>query len=59
MAMVGTTIFSHVLPVLIGFFAIIMIISGSLEENNTKLSLGIILFVVACIFPYIILSVLI
>lgn len=59
MAIVGTTIFSHILPVIFGFLAIIMIISGSLEENKPKLALGIILFVMACIFPYIILSILI
>ena len=59
MALIGTTIFSHVLPVILGFFAVVMIISGSLEESKGKLALGIILFIVACAFPYVILSVLI
>ena len=59
MAMMGTTIFSHILPVIFGFFALILIISGSLEDNNPKLGLGIALFVIACIFPYVVLSVLI
>ncbi|MBO6123241.1 MAG: hypothetical protein J6P09_05335 [Methanobrevibacter sp.] len=59
MAIVGTTIFSHILPVIFGFFALILIISGSLEDNNPKLGLGIILFVIACIFPYVVLSVLV
>jgi hypothetical protein len=59
MAIVGTTIFSHILPVICGFFAVILIISGSLEENNPKLALGIILFVTACIAPYLVLSVLV
>ena len=59
MAMMGTTIFSHILPVIFGFFALVMIISGSLEDNNPKLGLGIALFVIACIFPYLVLSVLI
>ena len=59
MALVGTTIFSHILPVIFGFFALILIISGSLEDNNPKLGLGIILFVIACIFPYVVLSVLV
>ena len=52
MAMMGTTIFSHILPVIFGFFALILIISGSLEDNNPK-------FVIACVFPYLVLSVLI
>ena len=59
MAIMGTTIFSHILPVIFGFFALILIISGSLEDNNPKLGLGIALFVIACAFPYLVLSVLI
>ena len=59
MAIIGTTIFSHILPVIFGFFAIILIISGSLEDNNPKLGLGIELFVIACVFPYAVLSVLV
>ncbi|MBR2665350.1 hypothetical protein [Methanobrevibacter sp.] len=59
MAMMGTTIFSHILPVIFGFFALILIISGSLEDNNPKLGLGVALFVIACVFPYLVLSVLI
>lgn len=59
MAIVGTTIFSHILPVIFGFFALILIISGSLEDNNPKLGLGVALFIIACVFPYLVLSVLI
>ncbi|MBQ2226857.1 MAG: hypothetical protein II426_04805 [Methanobrevibacter sp.] len=59
MAIVGTTIFSHILPVVFGFFALVLIISGSLEENNSKLGLGIVLFILACAFPYVVLSVLV
>lgn len=59
MAIVGTTIFSHILPVIFGFFALVLIISGSLEENKPKLGLGIALFVIACLFPYAVLSVLV
>lgn len=59
MAVLGTTIFSHVIPVVFGFFAILLIISGSLEENKPKLGLGVVLFLLACIFPYVVLSVII
>ena len=59
MAVVGTTIFSHILPVIFAFFSILLIISGSLDEDNTKLGLGIALFVIACISPYIVLNALI
>lgn len=59
MAIVGTTIFSHIIPVILGFTSIVLIISGFLEENNPKLALGIVLFIMACIFPYAVLSVLV
>lgn len=59
MAIIGTTIFSHILPVICGFFAFVLIISGSLEENRPKLGLGIALFIIACVFPYLVLSVLV
>lgn len=59
MAIVGTTIFSHILPVVFGFFSFLLIISGSLEDNDPKLGLGIVLFIIACIFPYVVLSVLV
>ena len=59
MEIIGTTIFSHILPVIFGFFAILLIISGSLDEDKAKLGLGIALFVIACVFPYVILGVLI
>ena len=59
MAIVGTTIFSHILPVVFGFFSFLLIISGSLEDDTGKLSLGIVLFIIACIFPYVVLSVLV
>lgn len=59
MAIIGTTIFSHILPVICGFFAFVLIISGSLEENRPKLGLGIALFIIACAFPYLVLSVLV
>ena len=59
MEIVGTTIFSHILPVIFGFFGIILIISGALDEDNVKLGLGVVLFIIACVFPYVILSVLV
>lgn len=59
MAMVGTTIFSHIIPVVFGFFGLLLIISGTLDEDQPKLGLGIALFVIACIFPYVVLSVLV
>ena len=59
MAIVGPTIFSHILPVICGFFGFVFIISGSLENNRNKLGMGIALFIFACVFPYLILYVLV
>ena len=59
MAIVGTTIFSHILPVVFGFFALLLIISGSLEDDKAKLGLGVALFIIACVFPYVVLRVLV
>ena len=59
MAIVGTTIFSHILPVIFAFFSLVLIIGGSLEEDKGKLALGVALFIIACVFPYAVLSVLV
>ncbi|WP_407379114.1 hypothetical protein [Methanobrevibacter sp.] len=59
MAIIGTTIFSHIFPVLFGFFGLLLIISGILDENNPKFGLGIVLFIVGCAFPYVVLNALI
>ena len=59
MAIIGTTVFSHILPVICGFFGLINIISGALEEDKGKLILGAAFFIVACVMPYIVLSVLV
>ena len=59
MAIIGTTIFSHILPVFFGFFGVLLIISGSLDESKPKLALGLILFILACAFPYLVLKALI
>lgn len=56
MAVIGTTIFSHILPVIFGFFGLILIISGILDNNNPKLGLGVVLFIVACAFPFVVLN---
>ena len=59
MALTGTTIFSHIFPVVFGFFGLLLIISGIIDENDPKFGLGVVLFIVACAFPYVILNVLI
>ncbi len=59
MQIIGTTIFSHILPVIFGFLGLLLIISGALDEDKVKLGLGVALFIIACVFPYVILSLLV
>jgi hypothetical protein len=59
MALIGTTIFSHILPVIFGFFGLLLIISGILDENKPKLGFGVVLFIAGCVFPYVVLNVII
>lgn len=58
MAFTGITLFSHIIPVILGFFGVLMLIAGTLDENKYKFSIGIILFILAAILPYMILRVL-
>lgn len=59
MAIIGTTIISHIIPVICGFFGLINIIAGFLEDDKGKLILGIAFFITACALPYLVLSVLV
>lgn len=55
MAVVGTTIFSHIIPIVLGFFGVLYIASGIMDDKKSKLILGIFLFVTAAILPFIVL----
>ena len=56
MALTGTTIFSHILPVIFGFFGLMLVMAGALDDKNYILALGIILFCIGCALPYIVLK---
>ena len=56
MPMTGSTIFSHIVPVIFGFIGLMLIMSGIMDDNRPKWGLGIVLFVIGCAFPYVILS---
>ena len=53
MAMTGTTIFSHIIPVIFGIFGVLLTISGVMDEDKSKLILGVFLFVFAFVSPFI------
>lgn len=53
--MSGTLLFSHILPFVLAFFGILFIISGAMDDDKPKFLLGLLLFIVAAIGPFIIL----
>lgn len=59
MAVMGTLLFSHILPVLLAFFGILFIISGEMDNSKYKLGLGIVLFIVGAISPFILLRIIV
>ena len=48
-------IFSHILPLILGFFSILLIINGIMDEQKLITALGIILFLVASLGPFLVL----
>ena len=50
----GILIFTHILPVILGFFGVILLISGIMERKRPITVLGIILFFIAGVLPFIV-----
>ena len=48
-------IFSHILPLILGFFSILLMINGIMDEQKHITALGILLFLVAAIGPFFVL----
>lgn len=48
-------IFSHFLPLVLGFFSILLIINGIMDEQKHISILGIVLFLIASIGPFLVL----
>lgn len=48
-------IFSHILPLILGFFSILLIINGIMDEQKHITALGIALFLLAAVGPFFIL----
>ena len=48
-------IFSHILPLILGFFSILLMINGIMDEQKHIAIMGIILFLVASIGPFLVL----
>ena len=48
-------IFSHILPLIIGFLSILLIINGIMDEQKHITAMGIALFLLAAIGPFFVL----
>ena len=48
-------IFSHILPLIIGFLSILLIINGIMDEEKHITAIGIALFLLAAIGPFLVL----
>lgn len=55
----GTLIFSHIIPSILGFFGILLLISGIMDDEKRTTIIGAVLFVVGVISPFIFLNLMI
>jgi len=52
----GTLLFSHILPAVLGFFGVMIFIAGVMDEEQQVTLVGIGIFVLGCILPFIVLN---
>jgi len=53
----SSLIFSHIIPPILAFIGIILITSGIMDSNNRNTLLGVIIFLIGGLSPFIILPV--
>ncbi len=49
----GIILFSHVIPLILGFFSILLIINGIMDDNKPIGILGIAIFLIAAFAPFV------
>jgi len=52
----GTLMFSHIIPPILGFLGALLIISGMMDDEQQTTIIGVVLFIIAAISPFLILS---
>lgn len=52
----GFVLFSHIFPIIFAVIGILLIISGIMDEEKSFTILGVILFLIAGLGPYLVLS---
>jgi hypothetical protein len=55
----GILIFSHIIPIILGFLGVLSIISGVMDRKKVLTAIGTILIFIAGIIPFIILPLII
>lgn len=53
----SSLIFSHIIPPILAFIGIIVITTGVLDSNNRYILLGILIFLIAGLSPFVILPI--
>ncbi|ADC47186.1 hypothetical protein mru_1336 [Methanobrevibacter ruminantium M1] len=51
-------LFSHILPLILGFFSILLMINGIMDKQKVITAFGIILFLAAAFSPFVVLPIL-
>ena len=51
-------IFSHILPLVLGFFSILLMINGIMDKQKVITAVGILLFLFAAFSPFVVLPLL-
>jgi predicted membrane channel-forming protein YqfA (hemolysin III family) len=54
----SSLIFSHIIPPILAFIGIIMITTGIMDSNNRQTLLGVLIFLIAGLSPFVILPLL-
>jgi hypothetical protein len=52
---IGSLLYSHIIPILMAFIGVLLICSGIMDRKNTYTIVGVLLFLAAGIVPFLIL----
>ncbi|RBQ22941.1 hypothetical protein ALNOE001_13320 [Candidatus Methanobinarius endosymbioticus] len=55
----GTLIFSHIIPAILGFFGVLLLITGIMDDERKITIIGVALVIIAVISPFLALNLMI
>ncbi|MCL2114594.1 MAG: hypothetical protein FWH29_00050 [Methanobrevibacter sp.] len=53
----GSLIFSHILPIILGFIGVLLMTTGIMDDDNYYTKVGVALFIIAALMPFLVLSI--